>query len=614
MYLPAFLTPLLSQFTFSAGNSLGNQLGNAFSNYLLVSNTASSSLPMLAPGLVPDVRKNNKFIKLLEAFQQQTIATQEFNNKLLQLQSQWQVNQIKLELEKLKKTTQIQWEKDNFFSKISRQETVQILQNSTEKHSLLILAAPPDISKECPQNFHNNLPKELHSKLVRFLNLNYNEASSMSPVKFYGDYFKEPISEVDISRLREILGTVPTVILYIDMSDYEVSFNIAFWGVKTRAVIIPLGEWDWEQAQENFKQAGKDDKQSVREVRKIIVAINKLLAAYIADWYYLSINPTYQPQIFNLKSEFIGDGFDGKLLEYVFQDLIQWQQKQLEAYQQQLKLLALEQKQGEKFTFEVITVNKYGKIINCTTGRARQKIEDLGNNIKLEMVYIPGGSFIMGSPKNEVERDSDESPEHQVTLPPFYISKYPITQDQYQTIMGKKPAYFRGGNRPVEQVTWYNSVEFCRQLSEKTGKTYRLPTESQWEYACRAGTTTPYYFGPTITTDLVNYNGKYTYGNAPTGKYRKETTDVGSFPPNAFGLYDMHGNVYEWCQDVWHNNYKGAPSDGSSQKIGVENGVQVLRGGSWNNNPRRCRSANRSRNYTVICSNYRGFRVVLSAE
>ncbi|NEP81952.1 MAG: SUMF1/EgtB/PvdO family nonheme iron enzyme, partial [Okeania sp. SIO3B3] len=223
---------------------------------------------------------------------------------------------------------------------------------------------------------------------------------------------------------------------------------------------------------------------------------------------------------------------------------------------------------GEVFTFEVVTVNNSGKIINRTQESARQKMEDFGNGIKLEMVYIPGGSFLMGSPENEAERESSESPQHQVTLQPFYMSKYPITQNQYQAIMGNNPSNFKGGSRPVEQVSWHNAVEFCQKLSEKTGKIYTLPSESQWEYACRAGTTTPFYFGETITSELVNYNGNYPYGNAPKGKYRQETTDVGSFPPNAFGLYDMHGNVWEWCLDVWHDNYNGAPTDGSDWEIG----------------------------------------------
>ncbi|NER01617.1 MAG: formylglycine-generating enzyme family protein [Okeania sp. SIO3C4] len=275
-----------------------------------------------------------------------------------------------------------------------------------------------------------------------------------------------------------------------------------------------------------------------------------------------------------------------------------------------------ELEKGKLFTFEVLTVNNSGNVTNRTQGSARQKIEHLGNGIKLEMVYIPGGSFIMGSPENEAQRYHWESPQHKVTLQPFYMSKYPITQKQYQAIMGNNPSYLKGwftGNRPVEQVSWNDATKFCQKLSQKTGKIYRLPSESQWEYACRAGTTTPFYFGETITSELVNYDGKHPYGNATKGKYRGKTTDVGTFPPNAFGLYDMHGNVLEWCQDVWHSNYNGAPTDGSAWETGGDSNRRLLRGGSWNNDSWVCRSARRGSSYADGFDNYRGFRIVSSS-
>ncbi|MBS9772111.1 MAG: formylglycine-generating enzyme family protein [Trichodesmium erythraeum GBRTRLIN201] len=172
------------------------------------------------------------------------------------------------------------------------------------------------------------------------------------------------------------------------------------------------------------------------------------------------------------------------------------------------------------------------------------------------MIYIPGGSFIMGLPQNEAFEGDRKALQHEVTLPPFYMSKYPITQDQYQAITGSNPSHFRGRNRPVEfqistsfpfnKIIRDNATKFCQKLSVKTGKKYSLPSESQWEYACRAGTTTPFYFGETIISELVNFDGYgCPYGNAPKEKYRRETTDVGIFPANAFGLYDMHGNIWD---------------------------------------------------------------------
>ncbi len=175
--------------------------------------------------------------------------------------------------------------------------------------------------------------------------------------------------------------------------------------------------------------------------------------------------------------------------------------------------------------------------------------ENLGNGVFLEMIAIPGGTFLMGSPENEAERLSYESPQHQVTVPSFFMGKYQLTQAQYQAIIGDNPSSFKGDNRPVESVSWDDAVTFCQKLTQKTGNNYRLPSEAEWEYACRARTKTPFYFGDNINPDLVNYNGNYPYKSAPKGKYREQTTDVGTFPPNAFGLYDMHGNVWEWCED-----------------------------------------------------------------
>ncbi|TGO02528.1 sulfatase-modifying factor protein [Candidatus Thiomargarita nelsonii] len=260
-----------------------------------------------------------------------------------------------------------------------------------------------------------------------------------------------------------------------------------------------------------------------------------------------------------------------------------------------------QEKKGKLFKFEIVTVNARGKIIKRTRKQARYQTEDLGKGVTLEMVSIPEGRFLMGSPETEKYRNR-EGPQHQVTLEPFYMGKDPVTQAQYEAVMGKNPSWFKswfkGKNRPVEKVSWHDAVEFCERLSEMTGRTYRLPSEAQWEYAARAGTTTPFYCGETITSKLANY-----------GLNRKKTTDVGSFPPNAFGLYDMLGNVWEWCADPWHNNYEGAPSDGSVWE--GEDPYRLLRGGSWNHSPSNCRCAYRDSNTSGNWYYSIGFRLVV---
>ncbi|OYD95152.1 hypothetical protein CDG77_10520 [Nostoc sp. 'Peltigera membranacea cyanobiont' 213] len=272
-------------------------------------------------------------------------------------------------------------------------------------------------------------------------------------------------------------------------------------------------------------------------------------------------------------------------------------------------------------------------IINRHRQQAYGFAEDLGNGIVLEMIQIPGGSFTMGAPKTEKYSRDSERPQREVTVPTFFMSKYPITQAQWRAVasiakekgqLKPEPSYFKGANRPVERISWHDAVEFCSRLSHHIGKSYRLPSEAEWEYACRAGTTTPFHFGETITSEFGNYNANDTYGAGVKGTYREETTEVGRFGvANAFGLYDMHGNVWEWCFDDWHNNYEGAPIDGSTWLDKYTRrekndplwygGSTVLRGGSWYNIPSYCRSASRyvsNRGLNNILTNIVGFRIV----
>ncbi len=284
-----------------------------------------------------------------------------------------------------------------------------------------------------------------------------------------------------------------------------------------------------------------------------------------------------------------------------------WEEKKRQQREEAERRQAEEEAKGREFHFEIVTVNGSGKEINRQPGKAQQKMADLGGGVNLEMVYIPGGTFQMGSAENSLEQ-----PQHSVSIPPFFLGKYPITQEQWQAVMGNNPSSFKGAKRPVENVSWDDAVAFCQRLSQKTGNTYRLPSEAEWEYACRAGTTTPFHFGETITPDLVNYDGNSPYAGASKGLYRKQTTDVGTFPPNAFGLYDMHGNVWEWCQDVWHGNYNEAPGDGSAWESGGDKECRVQRGGSWYYFAVRCRSAYRNGDSEGSRSSYCGFRVAVA--
>ncbi|MCC5664147.1 SUMF1/EgtB/PvdO family nonheme iron enzyme [Nostoc sp. CHAB 5784] len=277
----------------------------------------------------------------------------------------------------------------------------------------------------------------------------------------------------------------------------------------------------------------------------------------------------------------------------------------------------------QTFEFDTVTVDARGKVINKQPNQAFYFVEFLGEAagkplaLLIDMVAIPGGTFEMGSPPDEPQRDNDENPQHRVTVQPFFLAKYPVTQEQWQFVaqlpqvkrgLNRDPSRFKGANRPVENVSWYDAVEFCLRLSQYTGRPYSLPSEAEWEYACRAGTTTAFHFGETITSKLANYNATA----------RQKTTPVGSFEvANAFGLYDMHGNVYEWCLDDWHKNYEGAPADGrpwfgNNANFHQKQGDAVVRGGSWDKHLSVCRSASRNSNdrtQPALFNFYIGFRV-----
>ncbi|MGB3208560.1 MAG: formylglycine-generating enzyme family protein [Crinalium sp.] len=248
--------------------------------------------------------------------------------------------------------------------------------------------------------------------------------------------------------------------------------------------------------------------------------------------------------------------------------------------------------------------------------------EPLPGNPLLEMVAIPGGVFLMGSPEDEPEHQDDEFPQHEVTVEPFFMGAYPITQSQWRVVaelpqvereLDPDPSNFKGANRPVEQISWYDAVEFCARLSALTNRQYRLPTEAEWEYACRARTNTPFHFGETITSELANYDARSKYNGGFKGENRKETTSVEYFGiANAFGLSEMHGNVLEWCQDYRHRNYEDAPTVGTAWTDGGDSSSHILRGGSWSYSAKDCRSAYRS--YFEPGYRYRdiGFRVCCS--
>lgn len=277
------------------------------------------------------------------------------------------------------------------------------------------------------------------------------------------------------------------------------------------------------------------------------------------------------------------------------------------------------------FDFVTVKVDAWSKIVDRQTKQSNRFVEWLGDGIVLEMVEISAGDFMMGSPEGSGGRSVNEGPFHKVAIPKFSIGKVSVTQAQWKSVtklpkvridINADPSEFKGNNLPVERVNWYEAKEFCARLANYSGKAYRLPTEAEWEYACRAGATTPFAFGPMITPGIVNYNDEEDSDDmTPKGTYRARTTPVGSLGvANAFGLFDMHGNIWEWCEDLFHPNYYGAPSNGRAWGSAEASGDAVLRGGSWLSNMWVCRSAHRFHNPPDFSSSKIGFRVALSGE
>jgi eukaryotic-like serine/threonine-protein kinase len=260
-------------------------------------------------------------------------------------------------------------------------------------------------------------------------------------------------------------------------------------------------------------------------------------------------------------------------------------------------------------TFETVRVDSCGEIIDRQLATAEYLTVSLNEPISLDLVSIPGGTFMMGDDRHH----PDEQPVHQVHVRSFLMGKYPITQAQYRSIMGAAAGSGLGADYPIESVSWDEANQFCSKLSQQTGDLYTLSSEAQWEYACRAGTQTAFHFGETISTEVVNYNGDYPYAGAPKGENRERATPVGSFPANQFGLYDMHGNVWEWCLDEYRSSYQNAPIDGSvwTTTDPQSDVKRVMRGGAWDYVARGCRSAVRGSLAPSSRIAGCGFRVVL---
>jgi formylglycine-generating enzyme required for sulfatase activity len=263
----------------------------------------------------------------------------------------------------------------------------------------------------------------------------------------------------------------------------------------------------------------------------------------------------------------------------------------------------------EEIDFVSPVVDARGQVIEQRPGRARLWREPLPAGQSLELIEVPGGTLRMGSLRGQGY--ADEQPQHFVQVAGFWMGRTPVTEGQWRALMGRHRGRFTEPDGPVDTISWTEAAKFCERLSKAAGRRYGLPSEALWEYACRAGSITDFSFGPVVTSDLANYNGEFVFQGGPKGVYRHKTLPVGQFPPNAFGLQEMHGTLWEWCADAWHDDYSGAPADGNAWQGGLRAEYRVARGGCWHDIPEVCRSAARLRAKADEGDEFMGLRVVL---
>ncbi|MCX7112872.1 MAG: formylglycine-generating enzyme family protein [Proteobacteria bacterium] len=513
---------------------------------------------------------------------------------------------------------------------MSRDETLNLLSRSQDSHRLLLILSEPDVSPSCPDSFRNDFPREARAEVKQFVEQYYPQSNELYPVEFFGKFFKSTVFDTQVKQLENLLAAVPTAVLYSDLTDEKLYLHLHCWGFPQ-----PVAEtiaWNWEEAKDKLVSGGLSEKQALREIRKAITGLYQWFSALLADLYYLGVNPLHEPRLLALA----GVEEDGLPAQHLL-PLRELQCRVLEAYER----TAREQTINPPFMLPPAE-NIHGWPAEKVQDLQRRTADALGRPVhyhdKLKsgslgpvMTVIPAGSFLMGSRSNEPGHEECEDPQHLVTIAkPFSIGRYAVTWAEWEGFCAATHQQLQQQQQQVQQVrllpknvNWYEAQIYTFWLSEQTGRRYRLPSEAEWEYACRAGTTTPFCWGSSITKGEANYDGSGFYYAAMKRRWQQQQQQqqqqqrqitlvpVEDFQPNAFGLHQMHGNTLEWCEDVWHDSYDGAPLDGSAWTAGTETGKRVARGGSYDHSADKLRSACRIF-LDSICSNTNlGFRLVV---
>ncbi|WP_199302160.1 formylglycine-generating enzyme family protein [Pseudanabaena cinerea] len=505
---------------------------------------------------------------------------------------------------------QSKWDEKELPTIFSRRELTDIFAQKSDFP--LFICSKIQITEGSPKYFQTELAAELESKMLTFANSTFRR-----DVRFYSRFFKDrDVFDVNAAQLETILPNTPCVMSFSKLTRSNVHFHYKLWGSQIAEILHEHYDlefsWREEFLQPLLDSVGEVSDHNLDNIYEMIgdwlTSLQKLIATFLMDLYAIvdGNNPFYMPKLDRVNVG-LPEAVREKYIQPYAEILERVQKERIDAFNEELRRqqdAAYRQRQTE--------------LQKQRDEEARRKALNIpipNTNLTLELAAIKEDDFQMGSNQN-----SNEQPIHPVHIKAFRIAKYTVTQELWKAVaampkvkddLNADPSRFKGANLPVENVSWHDAQEFCKRLSNAIKQPVRLPTEAEWEYACRAGTNTHFAFGDTITPSQVNYDGNYPFGGAAKGQYRVTTVAVDSLAKNDWGLYQMHGNVWEWCEDVWHDNYNGAPSDGSAWMSGGDQSYRVLRGGSWSHYAGHCRSACRGRNIPSSRCNIYGFRVVL---
>jgi hypothetical protein len=374
MTIPSYFYPLAAPFLIPVARQLGQQLMN-----LMGSSRSSNQSLLNVSNLTEKIYNDPRYIEAIIDYSQRqaerilevqsltlTQTQRQLEIQQQELQERQEISQLQRELMRDLQSKAIQvklqeldeiWNREKWFSNLSRQETERILVEGTQHHKLLMLAAPPDISSDCPEAFKQHLKKDIANGLRRFLNRHYPETDPLKPVEFYADYFTRPLGDIEVRKLQAVLSPVPTLILYSDMNDYEINIHIGFLSTNYQSIsLIPIHPWNWEAALEKLQIEGQSRSQALRQVRQFIVTLHQILAAFLIDWYYLTIDPHYSPQLLQLTQE-----FSQELIQDYIAIIQKIQKEQGKKYQDQIQSILNKSTQRQNRMLNII--QKIGKIL-----------------------------------------------------------------------------------------------------------------------------------------------------------------------------------------------------------------------------------------------------------